>query len=270
MNLHQSQHVSSSSSKSFDQSFSRRQGKLSAQRKTILYVPSTMSLWPNVNARNVLRRSPPSGRASRCVINQENMHMPIVTKFTRANIPNLLTYARVAAIPLLVAVGVMPPFSGQCAITASVFAVASITDLLDGYLARRWKVISAMGIFLDPVADKLIVAVALILLCIRFPILAVVLSSCVIIVREIFISALREWMALRQKSAVVKVSPFGKLKTATQMISISALLATPYPYTTFAKCAIILLVTSALFTFLSAVNYVRAAVAALTKPESNT
>lgn len=204
---------------------------------------------------------------SRCSSVAQQRRQFTLCLISRTQIPNYLTYSRVAAIPALAAIGLAPAFIGQCTLTALIFAIASITDLLDGYLARRWGCISAMGIFLDPVADKLIVAVALIILSARFPTIPVLLSACTIVAREIFISALREWMAIRRKSAVVKVSPLGKVKTAIQMISICALLSSPLPNTPFAIGATSLLAFSAFLTILSAANYVRAAVRALSQSD---
>lgn len=142
------------------------------------------------------------------------------------NLPICLTWMRVIMIPILVAVFYLPtswlsPMACNV-IGAALFAVASITDWLDGYLARRLGLTSAFGAFLDPVADKLIVAVALILL-IQLgrtePILAMV-----IIGREITISALREWMAEIGRRKSVAVAWIGKFKTAAQMIAILLLL----------------------------------------------
>lgn len=121
-----------------------------------------------------------------------------------------------------------------------------------------------MGIFLDPVADKLLIALSLIILSSRFPSTPyVTISSAIIILREIFISALREWMALRGCSAVVKVSNLGKLKTAMQMIAIALLLATPFVYSYLAPLGFTLLVLSAVLTIVSAVQYVNASILAL-------
>lgn len=181
----------------------------------------------------------------------------------REDIPNLLTYVRIIAIPLLVIAGIVPSFVGQHITTATIFIIASITDWLDGYLARKWKVITPMGIFLDPVADKLIVCVALIMLTARFATWPITASTCIIITREIFVSALREWMAIRQKSAVVKVSNIGKWKTASQMMSLSILLGVSYLYWWYSRIAILLLMFSAFLALLSAVDYVRAAANAL-------
>jgi len=132
---------------------------------------------------------------------------------------NQLTVGRVLLIPLFMIAFYLPGFLGYLG-AALVFAIASATDWLDGYLARSRGEVTAFGRFLDPVADKLLVAAALVLLveAERVPALLAV----IIIGREIAISALREWLAEHAK--IVKVSMLGKLKTATQMGSIVALL----------------------------------------------
>jgi len=132
---------------------------------------------------------------------------------------NQLTVGRVLLIPLLMVAFYLPGFLGYMG-AALIFAIASFTDWLDGYLARSRGEVTAFGRFLDPVADKLLVAAALVLLveAERVPALLAV----IIIGREITISALREWLA--EHSKIVKVSMLGKLKTAAQMASIVALL----------------------------------------------
>lgn len=142
------------------------------------------------------------------------------------NTPILLTWFRVALIPIFTVLFYLPPsvlrYEYQNEIGALIFALGGITDWLDGYLARRWNQTSSFGAFLDPVADKLLVAAALILL--------VELSrapawlAAIIIGREITISALREWMAQQGKNKSVAVAYIGKLKTAAQMIAIFLLL----------------------------------------------
>src|ERR1700748_369741 len=112
------------------------------------------------------------------------------------NLPNTLTSTRIAAIPLIILLFFMPyPWADPAA--GLLFALAGITDSLDGYLARRLGQTSRLGAFLDPVADKLIVAVALVLIVSRDPRALITLTAAVIIGREIAISALREWMARR-------------------------------------------------------------------------
>lgn len=142
------------------------------------------------------------------------------------NFPILLTWLRVALIPLVVGVFYLPDnmlsiFEKNVASTA-IFVVAAITDWLDGFLARRWNQTSSFGAFLDPVADKLMVAGALIMLVQLERVDAVI--AFVIIGREIAISALREWMAQIGASKSVAVSSIGKIKTIAQMIAIPMLL----------------------------------------------
>jgi len=142
------------------------------------------------------------------------------------NIPILLTWLRVGLIPLVVGVFYLPStwmstYEQGVAATA-VFIVAAVTDWFDGFLARRWNETSAFGAFLDPVADKLMVAGALLLLVQLDRVNAAV--AFVIIGREIAISALREWMAQIGASRSVAVSSLGKIKTTAQMIAIPMLL----------------------------------------------
>ena len=143
------------------------------------------------------------------------------------NIPILLTWIRVILIPVFVIIFYLPSFqilSEECAnwLSAIIFTIAAITDWFDGYLARKWQQTSNFGAFLDPVADKLIVAVALILL-VSFDRTHAVWAM-IIIGREITISALREWMAQMGKRQNVAVAYIGKLKTTAQMIAIVLLL----------------------------------------------
>lgn len=139
------------------------------------------------------------------------------------NIPNILTVSRVALIPVLLVIAYSPlPWRHE--IAALVFALAAITDWFDGYLARSLNQGSAFGRFLDPVADKLMVAAALVLLVEWHPNVWMVVPAIVIVSREITISALREWMAEVGQRANVAVSSIGKWKTAAQMVSITLLL----------------------------------------------
>ena len=139
------------------------------------------------------------------------------------NIPNILTVSRVALIPVLLAVA-YTKLSWRHEAVAFIFALAAITDWFDGYLARTLDQGSAFGRFLDPVADKLMVAASLILLVEWHANVWIVIPAIVIISREITISALREWMAELGKRAQVAVSNIGKWKTAAQMVSITVLL----------------------------------------------
>lgn len=142
------------------------------------------------------------------------------------NLPNLLTWLRILAIPLFVGIFYLPPswlsVPNQNLVATIIFAVAAVTDWLDGYLARVLNQTSAFGAFLDPVADKLMVAAALIVLLYLGRLDAPI--ALIIIGREITVSALREWMAQLGKSKSVAVSFLGKIKTASQMIAIPMLL----------------------------------------------
>ena len=139
-------------------------------------------------------------------------------------IPNILTMLRILAIPVIVLVYYLP-FDWKYLAAAALFAGAAVTDWLDGYLARKWEQSSALGAFLDPVADKLMVAVALVLLVESHATAWLAVPALVIISREITISALREWMAEVGKRASVSVSNIGKVKTFAQMTAITGLLA---------------------------------------------
>ena len=142
------------------------------------------------------------------------------------NIPTTLTWLRIVMIPMFVVVyyvpdaWLSPPAKNWTAMT--IFAAAAITDWLDGYLARRWGEVSSFGAFLDPVADKLMVAAALIVLVELGR--AESYLAIIIIGREIAISALREWMAQLGKAKSVAVAFLGKIKTVAQMTAIIALL----------------------------------------------
>jgi CDP-diacylglycerol--glycerol-3-phosphate 3-phosphatidyltransferase len=135
----------------------------------------------------------------------------------RINIPNALTILRIFLIPVLVVVFYIP-FHNHLLVAAGIFAFAAVTDWIDGYLARRLGQMTAFGAFLDPVADKLMVAITLVLLVERHDTLLFTLAACVIIGREIVISALGERTS-------VAVSYIGKVKTAFQMLAITGLLA---------------------------------------------
>ena len=139
------------------------------------------------------------------------------------NIPNLLTVTRILLIPVfLVLFYVTTPWAREMA--TAVFVLAAVTDWLDGYLARRMQLVSPLGAFLDPVADKLMVATALVLLVQSDPRVLMAVAAAVIIGREIAISALREWMAEIGSRTRVAVSEIGKFKTAAQMVAISLLI----------------------------------------------
>ncbi len=147
------------------------------------------------------------------------------------NVPNILTVLRIALIPVFVGIFYLPknsmtlgafPAHWVNITAASVFALAAFTDWLDGFWARKFNQTSNFGAFLDPVADKLMVAAALIVL-VEFERIGAVIAL-IIIGREIAISALREWMASLGKSSNVAVATIGKVKTAAQMLAILLLL----------------------------------------------
>ena len=141
-------------------------------------------------------------------------------KKMKYNIPILLTYLRIVAIPFVVALHYMDyPF-----MTAFVFGMAGFTDWVDGYLARKWNQESRFGAFLDPVADKLMVAVALVLVAVDQNTIWVTVAAAIIICRELVISALREWMAEVGQRSKVAVGMIGKIKTGAQMTSLICLL----------------------------------------------
>lgn len=139
------------------------------------------------------------------------------------NAANLVTCSRVLLVPVIVLV-YYSGFAWSQLAAAGLFAIASISDWLDGYLARKLNMASAFGAFLDPVADKLLVVMALVLLTANYPSPWFVIPVAVIIGREVFVSALREWMASRNQRDVVAVGYIGKVKTTVQMISITLLL----------------------------------------------
>jgi CDP-diacylglycerol--glycerol-3-phosphate 3-phosphatidyltransferase len=139
------------------------------------------------------------------------------------NLPNALTWLRILMIPAIIVLFYLPFWwAGPAACAA--FAIAGITDSLDGYFARKMGLTSRLGAFLDPVADKLIVAAALVLIVSRDPRWFIVLMAIVIVGREIAVSALREWMAMIGARARVAVSGLGKLKTIMQIVGLSCLL----------------------------------------------
>jgi phosphatidylglycerophosphate synthase len=203
------------------------------------------------------------------------------------NLPNTLTWLRIFAIPLVILLFYLP-FKWADPAAGILFALAGITDSLDGYFARRMGQTSRLGAFLDPVADKLIVAVALVLLVSKdMPRIIVpgmegldgpeatlrsesvrailVLSAIVIIGREIAISALREWMAEIGARGKVKVSKLAKLKTIVQIVGLSCMLfrwdlpVWPGFSLPVFEIGLVLTVVAAVLTLVSAISYLRAA-----------
>ncbi|MFC5490028.1 CDP-diacylglycerol--glycerol-3-phosphate 3-phosphatidyltransferase [Dokdonella soli] len=174
-------------------------------------------------------------------------------------IPTALTLFRILLLPVMVLV-FYAPFRGANIAAAAIFIAAAVTDWLDGWVARRYDMGSAFGAFLDPVADKLMVAVTLFLLVQdnHTPLMAV--TSAVIVGREISISALREWMAGIGAHATVRVATIGKVKTVMQIVAIVVLLyqhdlESLRPF----YLGETLLVIAAVLTIWSGLQYVRAA-----------
>ena len=141
----------------------------------------------------------------------------------KLTVPTMLTLMRIMLIPVLVLVFYLP-FKWTNFAAALIFAFAAVTDWLDGWIARRYDMFSNFGAFLDPVADKLMVAVALLLIVQKHPTVWMALWAAVIIGREIAVSALREWMAELGERATVKVAAIGKFKTIVQMVALICLL----------------------------------------------
>ena len=174
-------------------------------------------------------------------------------------LPNILTLLRIALIPIFVASFYLP-WEWRHLATAAIFGVAAATDWLDGYLARKLNQFTPFGAFLDPVADKLIVAAALIVLVQVHATAVFALPAIVIISREIVISALREWMAELGNRTSVAVSYVGKVKTTLQMVAIAVLLAVdPVLHPVWDQVGIVLLYIAAILTLWSMVIYLRAA-----------
>ena len=175
------------------------------------------------------------------------------------NLPNSLTLSRVLIIPVFMAV-FYSPLPWKHLLAAGLFAAAAVTDWLDGYLARRLGQTSAFGAFLDPVADKLLVATALVLLVQADPRALLALAAAVIIGREIAVSALRELMAELGEKATVSVAMIGKIKTTAQLIAIVLML---YQESVFGlpvyEIGFVLLYVAAALTLWSMIVYLRAA-----------
>lgn len=184
-------------------------------------------------------------------------------------IANALTVARIVMIPLVVAIFYFP-FRWAHPASASIFILAAITDSLDGYLARKLQQTSALGAFLDPVADKLMVSTALILLVSDEPVylrpfhfnphVVITITAAIIVGREITISALREWMAEMGARGKVAVSALGKMKTIFQMTGLSMML---FQWDLFTmpvfEIGVVCLIAAAALTLWSMLAYLRAA-----------
>lgn len=191
------------------------------------------------------------------------MAHPDERRFKMLNIPNLLSLLRVLLIPVLVVLYFVPHTSATLWATA-VFILAAVTDWLDGYLARKWQQTSPFGAFIDPVADKLIVVVALLLILYKSPTWIILLPVIVIVFREITISALREWMAEIGARNVVQVSSMGKWKTTFQMIAIGCLIFyKPLFGLPIFEIGVVLLYIAAILTLVSMISYLKAALPVL-------
>ncbi len=179
--------------------------------------------------------------------------------FMNLNIPTLLTLLRIVLLPVIVVIFYLP-YDWARPLSCVVFLFAGITDWADGYLARKWNQESRLGAFLDPVADKLMVATVLILI-VEFdqsPWLTI--PAIIIIGREITISALREWMAEVGSRSKVAVNNLGKLKTVTQIIALSMLLfLQPLFGLPIYRIGLVMIYIAAILTIWSMIAYLRAA-----------
>ncbi|HUD42006.1 MAG TPA: CDP-diacylglycerol--glycerol-3-phosphate 3-phosphatidyltransferase [Dokdonella sp.] len=189
-------------------------------------------------------------------------------------VPTILTLFRIVLLPVIIVVFYLPEYFPRTATwsniaAAGVFVLAALTDWLDGWIARRYDLTSAFGAFLDPVADKLMVAVALFLLVQQNPTPLMAVASAIIVGREISISALREWMAEIGQRAKVGVAWIGKLKTTMQIVAIVVCLhQRDVPELRLYRIGEALLVVAAVLTIWSALIYVRAAWPALRDNDS--
>lgn len=175
------------------------------------------------------------------------------------NTPNVITLARIVLVPVF-ALLYLYPHPGTYLASAIFFTLAGFTDWLDGYLARKFNETTPFGAFLDPVADKLIVVTALVLLVAHHANVWLTVPGIIIIGREIVISALREWMAEMQQGVRVSVSWLGKVKTVMQMTAIAILLAVPpAPLNMFVYLGYGLLYIASVLTLWSMVQYLKVA-----------
>ena len=173
----------------------------------------------------------------------------------KLNFPTYLTLFRLALIPLFVVVFYLPiTYSPE--ITTFIFFIASITDWFDGYLARKWNQTTPLGAFLDPVADKVLVAVAFVCVVEYYHTWWITIPICIMIAREIIISALREWMAELGKRTSVAVSIWGKIKTTAQMLALGGMLWRQSDL--METLAFILLYIAAALTIWSMLQYLKA------------
>lgn len=174
----------------------------------------------------------------------------------KLNFPTYLTLFRVLLIPLFIAAFYLPQGWYAAEISTLIFFIASITDAFDGYLARRWNQTTRLGAFLDPVADKVLVAAALVCVVEYYHSWWITIPAVIMISREIIISALREWMAEIGERASVAVSIWGKFKTTAQMLALGGML---WRYNLAMEIAAwVLLYLAAILTIWSMVQYLQA------------
>ncbi len=181
----------------------------------------------------------------------------------KLTLPTALTLGRIVMLPILVVLFYIP-YEWSRPAAAFVFLLGALTDWLDGYLARRLNQQSAFGAFLDPVADKIMVAIVLVMLVQSNPELWMALPAMVIISREIVVSALREWMAESGHRALVAVNVLGKFKTIAQMVALLLMLyQEPILQLPTFTVGVVLLYIAALLTLYSMIEYLRASMTAV-------
>ena len=177
----------------------------------------------------------------------------------KITLPTAITIFRILLIPLFV-IAFYLPYDWSNLVATIIFTLASVSDWIDGYLARLLKQESPFGAFLDPVADKLMVVVAVILIVQNNPSIYLTLPSIVIVAREISISALREWMAELGRRSTIQVSMVGKFKTLIQLISLILLIyENPVADLPVYEIGLVSYYLAALLTIISMINYLRAA-----------
>src|SRR6056300_1661104 len=175
------------------------------------------------------------------------------------NTATFFTVLRVLAIPVFIAI-YYSNIPASNLIAAVIFTLACITDWLDGFLARKLDQCSDFGAFLDPVADKLLVTVTLVMLAANYSSPWFVVPAAIMVAREVLVSALREWMSSNNQRSVVAVGYIGKVKTTTQMLAIIALLAaTPDSFDILLGAGYLLIYISAILTLWSMFSYLKSA-----------
>ena len=185
--------------------------------------------------------------------------------FTTMTIANQLTLLRILLIPVFIVVYCLP-YDHSNIFACAIFILAAVTDILDGYYARKLNQISSLGVFLDPVADKLMVAIVLVLLVQRNPEIYLAIPAGIIIGREITVSALREWMAELGARKKVAVSSLGKIKTIIQMVALGFLIfEKPFLGLPVYSIGIILIYIAVLLTLISMFQYLVLALPKLKK-----